>query len=151
MLRLKYCLQSLFVGSLQLSYTLEMISFIITCTSIFFLRHVILSVLIWMKFLWHLLSVSSGNNFCLEMWVRLWIIFSKKTETFHYIYLLINSSNWRCVQLGIGSLKDCWEVWTESWLQKVLRLGKKMPSSCNIQYIPLHVSSMEEELEKTLG
>ena len=65
------------------------------------------------------------------------------------MYLLIYSSNWRWVQLGIGSLKDCWEVWAESWLQKVLRQAKKMPSSCNIQYIPLHVSSMEEELEET--
>ncbi|XP_068683944.1 uncharacterized protein [Montipora foliosa] len=45
------------------------------------------------------------------------------------------SSKWRWVQLGIGSLKDCWEVWTESWLQKVLRLGKKMPSSCNIHAV----------------
>ena len=27
--------------------------------------------------------------------------------------------------------------------------AKKMPSSCNIQYIPPHVSSMEEELEET--
>ena len=75
--------------------------------------------------------------------------FFPRTETFHYIYLLINSSNWRWLQLGIGSLKNCWEVWAESWLQKVLRLVKKMPSSCNIQYIPLHVSSMEEELEET--
>ena len=50
---------------------------------------------------------------------------------------------------GNWFIKDCWEVWAESWLQKVLRQAKKMPSSCNIQYIPLHVSSMEEELEET--
>ncbi|XP_044180037.1 uncharacterized protein LOC122961485 [Acropora millepora] len=45
--------------------------------------------------------------------------------------------------LGSGTVKDCWEVWEENWLQKVLRLAMKTPACCYIQ------TTMEEALEET--
>ena len=45
--------------------------------------------------------------------------------------------------LGSGTVKDCWEVWEENWLQKVVRLAMKTPACCYIQ------TTMEEALEET--